>query len=100
MKKAAKIKDSKSYWLGLKKAGWLDHVPESEHDQLRLSIEAAIKESGNDFAYLGLCSFSFDYECIFDDDSYPALFAAFAEYSRGEFKPEKARSKRDPKNKG
>ena len=99
MKSTVKIKDAKSYWLALKKTGWLDWIPNVDHKQLQLNIDAAIKEHGVQFAYLGLTHFSFDFECIFADDSYPPLLGDFASFSRNEFNPKSAKSQRDPKDK-
>lgn len=99
MKNTSKIKESKSYWIALKKVGWLDYVPASEHKSLRESIETAIKHHGIKFAFLGLTHLSFDFECIFDDDSYPTLVSDFASFSRSQFNPKNVRSHRDSKNK-
>jgi hypothetical protein len=99
MKRTVKYKDAKSYWIALKKVGWLDWVPKENHKQLQLDIETTIKEYGIQLAYLGLTHLSFDFECIFDDESYPILIGDFASFSRNEFNPKNVISKRDSKDK-
>lgn len=85
-----------AYWQRLKETGWLDSVPESRQDALRVSVESALEKLRGPAA---LITGQYDSECIEDDDDYTRLIELYADASYGKVRPEEVGAKIDWENK-